>query len=100
MDKKTYLDHCYRELLSIFEKAQQHKKDDKQKYRAEGFIYAGKLLGLISHQEAVDTMEKAHYHVFGESIDTRKNRKTHLKEAIARGDDSFINIPAIERSKN
>ena len=44
-------------------------------------------------------MEKAHYEVFGETIASRKSRKTCLKEAIARGDDDYINIPAYERNK-
>jgi hypothetical protein len=99
MNKQEYLDCCQQQLVKIFNLAKNHIKDDKQKYRVEGFIHAGKSLGIISHDEAINVMEKAHFDVFGESIDSRKNRKASLKEAVARGDDNFINIPAYERLK-
>jgi hypothetical protein len=99
MNKEMYLNYCYEQLVKIFQLATLHKKDDKQKFRTEGFIHAGKALGVISHDEAVVIMEKAHFDVFGESIDVRRNRKATLKAAIARGDDNYINIPAYERAK-
>lgn len=100
MNKQAYLDYCYEQLLRIFQLAKNHQKDDKFKFRTEGFIHAGKSLGIISQEEAVNIMEQAHFDVFNESISSRKNRKAHLKEAITRGDDSYINIPAYERSKH
>ena len=78
MTKQDYLNCCYQQLFEIFQRASQHKKDDKQKFRAEGFIQAGKMLGIISHQEAAAMMEKAHFDVFGESIETHRNRKKNL----------------------
>ena len=98
MNKQQYLQNCYQQLVQVFELATQHKKDDKQKFRTEGFMHAGKALGVISHDDAVAVMEQAHFDVFGETIDDRRNRKATLKEAIKRGDDDFINIPAYERS--
>jgi len=97
MNKEEYLDYCQEQLINIFNLAKNHKKDDKQKFRTEGFIQAGKVLGVISHEDAIKVMEQAHFEVFSESIDSRKNRKASLKEAVARGDDNFINIPAYER---
>jgi len=97
MNKEEYLDSCRKQLVKIFNLAKNHIKDDKQKYRAEGFIHAGKSLSIISHEEAINVMEKAHFEVFSESIESRKNRKASLKEAVARGDENFINIPAYER---
>ncbi len=99
MNKEMYLSCCYEQLLKIFQLATLHKKDDKQKFRTEGFMHAGKALGVISHEDAVAVMEQAHFDVFGESIAIRRNRKTSLKAAIARGDDNYINIPACERAK-
>lgn len=99
MDKQDFLTSCYQQLLVIFEKAKSHQKDDKQKHRTEGYIQAGKVMGLISNDEVKNIMDKAHFDVFGESIESRKSKKTSLKEAIARGDDDFINIPAYERNK-
>jgi len=100
MDKQDFLANCHQKLVVIFEKAKTHQKDDKQKYRVEGFIQAGKVLGLLSNDDAIELMEKAHFQVFGESIETRKSRKASLKEAVARGDDDFINIPAYERNSS
>ncbi|ASP47204.1 hypothetical protein [Cognaticolwellia beringensis] len=100
MNKQEYLQSCYQQLVQVFELASQHKKDEKQKCRTEGFMHAGKALGVISHEEAVAVMEQAHFDVFGESISERRGRKASLKAAIARGDDDFINIPAYERCKS
>ncbi|MFT5299204.1 MAG: hypothetical protein ACI9YH_005256 [Colwellia sp.] len=100
MNKEEYLSSCYQQLLKVFELAKRHKKDDKQKFRTEGFIHAGKTLHVITNKDAVDIMEQAHFDVFGESIEDRRNRKASLKEAVARGDDDFINIPAYERSNS
>ena len=97
MTKEEYLSHCYIQLKAIFELAKNNKKDDKQKFRTEGFIHAGKVIGLISNEDALMVMEKAHFDVFGESINLRKNRKENIKNAIAKGDENFINIPAYER---
>ena len=97
INKQQYLTSCYEQLLAIFSHAKQLKKDEQQKFRAEGFIHAGKCLGIISHQEAIEMMEKAHFEVFAESIASRRARKASLKAAIASGDDDYINIPAYER---
>ncbi|MBA6342983.1 hypothetical protein H4J59_18505 [Colwellia sp. MB02u-10] len=99
MNKHEYLGCCQAQLLKVFSLAKNHKKDDKQKFRVEGFIHAGKALGVISHAEAVDVIARSHFQVFGESIESRQNRKASLKEAVAKGDENFINIPAYERSK-
>ena len=100
MNKQEYLNCCYEQLLKIFQLAKSHQKDDKFKFRTEGFIHAGKSLGVISQEDALKVMEQAHFEVLNESINSRKNRKANLKEAIARGDESYINIPAYERSKS
>lgn len=100
MNKQDFIANCHQQLVLVFEKAKAHQKDDKQKHRTEGFIQAGKMLGMISHEEAKEFMERAHFDVFGESIETRKSRKASLKDAVARGDDEFINIPAYERNSS
>lgn len=100
MDKKIFVDSCYVQLLSVFEKAKTHQKDDKQKHRLEGYIQAGKVMGVISGEEAITLMEDAHFEIFGESIESRKSRKANIKEAVARGDDNYISIPAYERNRH
>ena len=97
MDKETYIKACKNQLLNTFTLAKSYKRDDKMKFRTEGFIQAGKVLGLISHNEATMLMEEAHFEVFNESIASRKSRKAKLKVAVALGDEDYINIPAYER---
>jgi hypothetical protein len=65
----------------------------------EGYVHAGKPIGVFSSEEALTLMEDAHLKVLGETIGPRKTRKANLKEAIARGDDEYIDIPAYERNK-
>ncbi|TWX71432.1 hypothetical protein [Colwellia sp. C1TZA3] len=99
MNKYEYLDCCKEQLLNVFKLTKNHKKDEQLKFRTEGFIHAGKALGVISHEEAVGIIAQAHFEVFGESIESRQNRKASLKEAVAKGDETFINIPAYQRLK-
>lgn len=99
MDKQQFSQLCYQQLVSIFEQAKSRKKVDIQKHRTEGFIQAGKVLGLLSEHDAIDLMEKAHIDVYGLTIAERKAKSMNLREAIERGDDDFINIPAYERNK-
>jgi hypothetical protein len=79
MNKDEYLDCCQAQLLKVFSLAKDHKKDDKKKFRVEGFIDAGKALGVISHVEAIDVIARSHFQVFGESIESRQNRKANFK---------------------
>lgn len=99
MDKQSFISACNAQLILVFEKAKNHQRDDKQKHRTEGFINAGVTLGLISNEEANAMLDQTHFEVFGESIASRKVRKASIKEAIARGDEDFINIPAYERAR-
>ena len=57
MNKEEYLDSCRKQLVKIFNLAKNHIKDDKQKFRTEEFIQAGKALRIISQEEAIDILE-------------------------------------------
>ncbi len=100
MDKYDFITDCYQQLLAIFEKAKNRQKDDKQKHRTEGYIQAGKVMGFITNVEVQNLMDKAHFEIFAETIESRRSKKRNLKEAIARGDHDYIDIPAYERNKN
>lgn len=99
MDKQQFLDACYEQLILIFSNAKERQKDDKQKHRTEGFIEAGKYMGVINAADAQDLMERAHMQVFDESIQARQQRQASLHDAIKEGDDSYLNIPAYERRR-
>ncbi|WP_438865624.1 hypothetical protein [Neptunicella sp.] len=97
-DKDQFIQMCFEQLVEVFDLSQRRQPDDKKKYRTEGLIQAGRVLGVLSEVEAKSLMEKAHLQVFGQTIQQRKQRKTSLKSAIEMGDDEYINIPSILRS--
>lgn len=99
MDKAHFLQHARQELLQVFENSKQYQKDNRQKHRIEGFLYAGQLLGVVTAVEAKALMEEAHFQVFGETTEQRAERKANLLEALQRGDDAYIDIPSYERNR-
>jgi len=40
------MDSYFMQLVGVFEGANNHHKDDKKKYRLEGYIHAAKALGV------------------------------------------------------
>jgi hypothetical protein len=99
MNNEEYSAYCYSQLLKVFTKTHKGQKDDKLKYRTEGLLQAGKLLGLFSRIDSATLMDKAHLEVFGQTIDERKNYKENVKKALVDDNSEFFNIPAYERRK-
>ncbi|RLV57849.1 hypothetical protein D5018_20370 [Parashewanella curva] len=97
MRRQNYIDYCFAQLLELFEQAKLNRTNPELKARIEGLFQAGKVLNIYTDKEALELMEQAHHHVFGESMAERSEKKTALKQAIDRGDDDFIDIPAYER---
>jgi len=99
MNKEEYSAYCYAQLLQVFSHIHKGQKDDKLKFRTEGLLQAGKLLGLLSHLDAAELMDKAHIEVFGQSIEGRKNYKENVKKALDDDNSDLFNIPAYQRRK-
>jgi hypothetical protein len=99
MNNQEYSTHCYSQLVTVFSNTQKRQQDDKLKFRTEGLLQAGKLLGIFSPAEAKELMNKAHIEVFGQTIEERKSRKENVKKALIDDDSDFFNIPAYERLK-
>jgi hypothetical protein len=99
MNKESFCQYCFKQLLLVFNNSLKGLKDEKLKYRTEGLLQAGQVLGLLSRTEASALMEKAHLQVFGQTIEARKNYKDSVKKALILDDSDFFNIPAIERRK-
>ncbi len=97
MNTQEYIDYCYQQQTEIFVMAKQNRKDERLKYRVEGLMQAGKVLGIFSHQQATDLIEKAHFETFNETIQQRVERKQSLRDAITNSDDDYINIPSVIR---
>ncbi len=97
MDKTAYLAHCREELLQVYRLSRQGKEDTPRWYRLEGFIHAGQTLGIISKQEARETIDAAHNDVFGYSRQARDNKQQQLDSLKASDPDKYYSLPAIER---
>ncbi len=97
MNEKQLIEHWRKDLRVILQLTKDGKPDDKKKHRAEGFLYAIRMAGLISSDEATRIIEEVHYQVFGESVEQRKERKDALRILKAEDPDAYFAIPTIER---
>lgn len=99
MNNEEYSAYCYDQLLQLFTKTKKRQKDDTLRYRTEGLLQAGKLLGIFSKEDAVELMNDAHIDVFGQTVEARRNYKENVKKALVDENNDFFNIPAVERRK-
>lgn len=97
MDKESYKYECYRQLLTHFELVKKQQVDEDMKHRIQGFINAGEFLNLVTRDEAIKVIDDAHFKVFGISKEQRKAQREEIKLAIKNYDESFFDVPAIER---
>ncbi|CAB9492218.1 hypothetical protein [Alteromonas macleodii] len=96
-EKQLFLDACKTQLVSLYKASKDGKKVEAEKYRVQGFMHAGEVMGLISKEEGKALIADLHMEVFGETINERAQRKRKL-EALKESDlDAYFAIPAIER---
>ncbi|MCZ8529909.1 hypothetical protein [Alteromonas sp. PRIM-21] len=96
-EKQKFLDACKTQLVSLYKASKDGKKVEAEKYRVQGFMHAGEVMGLISKEEGKALIADLHLEVFGETINERAQRKRKL-EALKETDlDAYFAIPAIER---
>lgn len=96
-EKQLFLDACKTQLVSLYKVSKDGKKVEAEKYRVQGFMHAGEVMGLISKEEGKALIADLHMEVFGETINERAQRKRKL-EALKESDlDAYFAIPAIER---
>ena len=92
-----FLEACTTQLVNLYNASKEGKNVDADKYRVQGFMNAGELLGVISKGEGQALIADLHLQVFGETIDERAKRKSKLEALKASDPDAYIEIPAIER---
>ncbi|WP_339724777.1 hypothetical protein [uncultured Paraglaciecola sp.] len=97
MNFQEYSAYCYSQLVQVFNNTLKGQPDDKLKFRTEGLLQAGKLLGYLSREDATELMNMAHIEVFGQTIEDRKNHKENIKKALTDDGSDFFTIPAYER---
>ena len=96
-EKQLFLDACRMQLVSLYKASKDGKKVEAEKYRVQGFMHAGEVIGLISKEEGKALIADLHMEVFGETVNERAQRKRKL-EALKESDlDAYFAIPAIER---
>ncbi|MHC6647652.1 hypothetical protein ACYTPF_13850 [Alteromonas sp. HB246098] len=96
-EKQLFLDACKTQLVSLYKASKDGKKVEAEKYRVQGFMHAGEVMGLISKEEGKALIADLHMEVFGETINERAQRKRKL-EALKESDlDAYFAIPAVER---
>ena len=97
MDFDSFLDYLRDEIVATFKLAKAGRPDDKHKYRTEGLIQAARKLGLLTHEQASDLVEREHQMVFGCSVAERKGKKAELAKLKETSPDQYYEMPAYER---
>jgi len=97
MEQDNFNKECHRQLLEHFNLVKTQRTDDAMKHRIQGFINAGEFLNIVTREEAIQIIDVAHLEAFGVTKEQRKNRKTSIKSALKGEDESYFDIPAIER---
>lgn len=95
--KAQFREACTAQLIKLYTASKNGKKVDAEKYRVQGFMHAGEVLGVISNEEGKRLIADLHLQVFGETIDERATRKRKLNALKESDPDAYIEIPAIER---
>jgi len=96
-ERARFLDACTEQLIALYTASKNGKKVDAEKYRVQGFMHAGEMLGVITNEEGKSLIAELHLRVFGETIDERATRKRKLNALKESDPDAYIEIPAIER---
>lgn len=96
-DKARFVDACTTQLMRLYLASKAGKNVDTDKYRVQGFMHAGELMGLLTKEEGKTLIADLHINVFGETIEERADRKRKLNALKASDPDAYLEIPAIER---
>jgi hypothetical protein len=97
MDNVGLVEAWKKQLREVFVLVSDGKPDDQKKHRAEGFLHALRMAGVIDSKDAERVMEKIHEEVFGETIAARRERKAGLSALKNDDPDAYFDIPTIER---
>lgn len=70
------------------------------KHRAEGFFYAGELLGLVDKALLQQLMEQSYLDVFGVALSKASSYQTERKQALENEFYQYFEEPAFNRVRN
>ncbi|SRR3990167_7698760 len=70
------------------------------KHRAEGFFYAGELLGLVDKPLLQQLMEQSYLGVFGVTLSKTSSYQAERKQALENEFYQYFEEPAFHRIRN
>ncbi|MBU1621496.1 MAG: hypothetical protein KJ556_16290 [Gammaproteobacteria bacterium] len=70
------------------------------KHRAEGFFYAGELLGLVDKALLQQLMEQSYLEVFGVALSKTSSYQTERKQALENEFYQYFEEPAFNRLRS
>ena len=77
MDKSDYLAEISNRLTKLFKASKEgYKIPDIDRHRLEGFLHAGIFMQIATPAEMSELLERAHYSVFGKTVQERKAEKS------------------------
>ncbi len=92
------------EVMQQFDRLFQAKKAGQNlvalKHRAEGFFYAGELLGLVDKPLLQQLMEQSYLDVFGVTLSKTSSYQTERKQAMENEFYQYFEEPAYNRIRN
>ncbi|WP_049779549.1 hypothetical protein [Ferrimonas balearica] len=94
--RNEYLESCHQQLRELFSTDSGKRSDPAALHRVQGFIHAGKVLGVLTREQSQTMMEQVHLEVRGETLAERAQRKARL-EAARRGEYECFDTPPSER---
>ncbi|MFQ3237390.1 MAG: hypothetical protein ACI9C4_002974 [Paraglaciecola sp.] len=97
MHKKAYLASLEKQISDLYIALREGESQDKARHRIEGFLHAGRQLGVIDEHEANVLFSTIHEKIFNETIEHRTKRKGKLNQLKIENPDKYFAIPAIER---
>lgn len=92
------------EVRQQFDRLFQAKKAGQNlvalKHRAEGFFYAGELLGLVDKPLLQQLIEQSYLDVFGVALSKTSSYQTERKQAMENEFYQYFEEPAYNRIRN
>lgn len=99
MNKAEFLKLVETQLSEVFKQVQIGNRPDKQKYRTEGFMHAGRVLDIVDDAELTELMEKVHSGIFGMTIKEREQKKLELAQQLEDDDYEMLDVPTFIRDQ-
>lgn len=101
MDQQAiFITEARRQFDQLFQAKKAGQSLVALKHRAEGFFYAGELLGLVDKIQLQQLMEQRYLQVFGVVLSKASSYQTERKKALENEFYQYFEEPAISRVRS